>query len=76
MEPIEFTVGDGKPGTPTSGTNVYSNTDIKYSKYKVHKNGPGYLREEIEYQRTSQGGFQLLSGSKFTTGEVYMIWFY
>lgn len=76
QEPIQFTIGDCQEDTPVNGTNLYSNFDIKYSKYKVHKNGVGFLTEEVDYQRTSQGGIKLLSSSVFTTGECYTFWFY
>lgn len=76
QDPIQFIIGDGKPGTPTNGTNIYSNATIKFLKYLISKNGYGYLIEDVNYERLSSGGFKLLGTNIFITDECFTITFY
>lgn len=73
-EPIQFKIG--LPGSPTNGTSLYNNEDIKYLKYLISKNGYGHLLENTDYERLPNGGFKLLEGAQFSTSEIYTITFY
>lgn len=75
-EPIVFMIGDGGSITPSNGASHCIDPDIKYLKYNVSKNGYGTLIENILYERLPNGGFQLLGGAIFTTGEIFTITFY
>lgn len=75
-EPIQFAIGDGRVLTPVEGANVYNNTDIKYSKYLILRNGKGYMFEDSDYTRLCAGGIQLIGSDFFDADEKFTFTFY
>ena len=72
--PIQFTIGDGNPGTPANGSTIYANAVLNGKTISVHKNGVGYLTEGADYDLYAGGGIELLGGATFDTGVTYLIW--
>jgi hypothetical protein len=70
-KPIQFIVGTGD--APASGTVYYNNIDLIGFDLQIFLNGEGYLVENIDYIVLDTGGFQLLGGRLFNTGEVYSV---
>lgn len=71
MNPIQITVGGGG-NNPADGTTEYNNTDLAGTEGYVSRSGYGTW-DYTNYQVLSTGGFRLLNGFKFKSGEV---WFF
>lgn len=72
---FQFTIGDGGANTPANGATQYVNADLaSATKLKVEKNGFGTLTEGVDYSLLGGGGYTLLAGGIFTTGETWFVW--
>lgn len=71
--PIQFTIGDGNPGTPADGSDTYPNATLDGLDISVYLTGTGYLVEGVDYDILAGGGFTLLS-TTFDTGATYIIY--
>ena len=67
---VTFVVGD--PGAPANEDTQYINTDVT-GNLLIEKNGVGALIEGTDYDLLPGGGFELLGGGMFTTGEIYTV---
>lgn len=72
----QFTIGDAQPDTPSNGASSYINPTLDGRNFKVYQNGVGYLTEGTDYSAYPGGGFTLLGGDTFTTGESFLVWVY
>ena len=73
---VQFTIGDGNPGTPANGAVAYPNPLLAGKTVKVFKNGSGYLTQNTDYTLGDDGTITLLGGAVFSTAETYVIWAY
>jgi len=70
---IMFTIGDGHAGTPLVGTTTYTNTVLNNKTLLILKNGVGFLTAGVDFNSLTGGGFVLIGGELFNTGETYTI---
>lgn len=71
---VQFIVGE--PGAPANMDTEYVNADVVEGageEILIEKDGTGYLTEGTNYNLLVGGGFELLGGSVFSTGEKYTI---
>lgn len=69
----QFKVGDGQSFTPANGSYICNLETLKGENYRITKNGFGDMLEGEQWSRYYTGGFILLNGSQFTSGEIYTI---
>jgi hypothetical protein len=71
---IEFLVGGSGDHDPATGTDTYTNPDIDGATYQVSQRGVGPRSFDAhEIQTVAGGGFKLLNGEKFNSGDRWFI---
>jgi len=77
-EPIQFVVGSGAQYVPNNGDSEYNNPELAgNNNYLIASNSDGgYLVEGTNFDYLTSGGFELLNGRTFFTGEIFTLFFY